>query len=491
MLKTPIAALALAGVFLTCPVRPLHADPSPRPAGAPSAETAVIQAVPVEPENEAPSPAGAVRILADWDTVRYQTTARLFSVAGFQAGNPEVVSKPAYQKGLEYMGIGSLRYHTAESLGDVAETPNGWLDVANQRWAADRIQAALRGWNPPEVQKSINIIGWPGWMDQDKNGYLDDDQKDAFANFCAEMVRLVNAEGKLGVPYFEITNERDGLYWIDPQREGKPLRIEELADIYLRAARAMKKVDPSIKTGGPAAQRPDRNEPLLAWAKAVLPELDFLSVHMYASGDPKDPDIHIWDRTEAMGRATRQLRTALDELSPDRHIELHVNEYNISWTWKTRDVRMTNEIGGVFDALAMVEMAEGGADVIQAWNECDGIYGKMDNEYRLRPGAHVLHLFNRFLVGDVIASTSASKRQVVPFAVRGESGDSLLLINRTDQTRTVALKNAIPQIPNGKIRQFRVDADGFNSDGIPLASWPSTLDLPPASVTLLNVSPGT
>ncbi|MDX2080280.1 MAG: hypothetical protein SFU53_05805 [Terrimicrobiaceae bacterium] len=490
MPKTPIAALAFAGVFLSCPVDPLHAAPSPGPAGAPSAETAVIQALPVEPENEASSPTGAIRIQVDWSTVRYQTTERLFSVAGFQAGNPEVVSRDAYRKGLEHMGIGSLRYHSAESMRDVSESPNGWLDRTNQTWAADRIRTAVAGWNPPGVQKSINIIGWPAWMDTDKNGYLDDNQTDAFAAFCAEMVRLVNTEAKLGIPYFEITNEKDGLYWIDPQRQGKPHRIDELADIYLRAARAMKKEDPGLKTGGPAAQRPDRNEPLLAWAKAVLPELDFLSVHMYASGDPADPDIHIWDRTEAMGRATRQLRKALDEMSPDRHIELHVNEYNISWTWKTREVRMTNHIGGVFDALAMVEMAEGGADVIQAWNECDGIYGKMDNEHRLRSGAHVLHLFNRFLVGDVVASTSGRKRQVVPYAVRGKNGESILLINRTDRSRTVVLTQAIPPIANGKILQFQVDANGFNPDGVPLTSWPATLDLSPASVTLLNVSPG-
>ncbi len=459
----------------------LAAPPVP---GAPSAKTAVVGA-PQAPavdgaDNKAP---GELLVSVNWDQTKFQTGPGLFSLAGFQSGNKVVAADARYQDNLAYMGIGSLRYHTAESLRDSKSNPNGWLDFERKSWDADAIVAAVSAWQPKGVRKIVNIVGWPDWMDADKNGALDPDQYDAFATFCAELVNILNVKAGLGIQAFEVTNEKDGLYWIDPAEKGLPLRIGELADIYNRAAVAMKKVDPSIKVGGPAAMRPDQSEPLLEWVRMVLPQLDFLSVHMYASGDPKDPDIQIWDRTETFGDAASKLRAALDQISPDRHIGLFVNEFNVSWTWETQDPRMKNHIGAVFDALAMVELANSGVDMINAWNECDGVYGKMDSTFQLRPAAHVFHLFNKDLVGDVVESESSHPRRVAVFAVKSQGRRNVLLINRTGKPREVSLHNVAS--PGEVVTRSCIDANGFSTQKE--SFMPENTTLPAESVTLISL----
>lgn len=470
--------------FSLAGIAPGEPAPTPGP-GAPSAETAVVGAPDDELTRSSGPDAGTVTITVDWNDSTSTTSQALFSVAGFLAGNPGVASNPQYQSNLEFMGIGSLRYHTAESFQDSTKNPNGWLDYANQTWAASHIIEAVSAWHPEGVQKIVNILGWPSWMDSNGDGFLDKDQYEAFAAFCADLVRILNVEAELGIEYFEITNEKDGLYWIDAASRNEAGREADLAEIYLLAARAMKAVDPAIKTGGPSAMRPDRSEPLLKWAQLVQEQLDFLSVHMYASGNTAEPDIHIWDRTESFGKSARGLREALDAMSPDHHIELHVNEFNISWTWETREPRMVNHIGAVFDALAMVQLANAGVDMIHAWNECDGVYGKMDNAYTLRPSANVFHLFNEYLVGDVMKSASSRARQVVPFAVAHNGTRSLLLINRTDQERVVDV-SGVPGLENGA-KWSVIDAKGFRENA-PLNGGRS-ISLSPESVSVIRCSP--
>ncbi|MEI8341447.1 MAG: alpha-L-arabinofuranosidase, partial [Verrucomicrobiota bacterium] len=353
----------------------------------------------------------------------------------------------------------------------------------------EKITAALKAWNPPGMIKIINIVGWPEWIRQDKDHRLDKSEYDAFAAFCADLVRIVNVEGGLGVQYFEVTNEKDGLYWIEPMSNKQPDQVSELAEIYNRAAIAMKKVDPKIKVGGPAAMRPDGTEPLFRWVKAVQPNLDFLSVHMYASGNSQDPDIQIFDRTESMGEASASLRKSLDAASPDRKIELHVNEFNISWTWETHDARMGNHLGAVFDALSLVQLATHGTDIMNAWNECDGTYGKMDGAMKLRPPAQTYHLFNRFLVGNRVAVSTSQPHRVVPMAVKGEQGDSLLLINRNSKDREVVLNLKGWKQPAAPVKISRIQASGFTEEQ-PFQS-PGLLDgkafmLPANSVTVLH-----
>ena len=67
----------------------------------------------------------------------------------------------------------------------------------------------------PGTTLLINVPNWPDWMDADHDGFLDADQTDAYARLCADLVRIVNGDLKKRVVYWEVTNERDELYFVN------------------------------------------------------------------------------------------------------------------------------------------------------------------------------------------------------------------------------------------------------------------------------------
>ncbi len=461
---------------------PQALKPPPRAsADAPTEETAVLQGDRVAPEDRTPV---AAKATIDWSEKLYPISRDIFSVAIFAGFDPEVAADPAYAKGLAYMQLPLVRYHNSNMIDDSTDKGVGWVDYKNKRWDAEKIVKALTAWNPPGVRKVITIPNWPSWMDADGDKFLDADQYEAFAAFCAELVRIINVENDFAIPFFEITNERDGLYWVNREKNGEPDKLDELVKIYNLCAKAMKAVDPSIKTGGPAATRPDYIDHLRRFAKATLGNLDFLSAHGYASGKTTDSDASIYSKTRNLGQHMGDLRVMLDELSPERRVPIHLNEYNISWTWETREPRMIDHKGAVFDALCFVEFARHRLEVSNAWNERDGIYGKMSKEYELRPGAHVFHYVNDWMMGDAVKVDASEPGKVVVFASRDGDGRGILVVNRTDVENTLTLD--IPE-SGAPWKMATIDATGLATSE--KANPSETLTLPPHSVTFLRGAP--
>ena len=177
------------------------------------------------------------------------------------------------------------------------------------------------------------------------------------------------------------------------------------------------------------------------FAAATAPHLDFFSYHAYASGSKYDSDTQIFDRTEFFGGATNRIVAILKGAILKRPIPVFFDEHNISWIWETRDPRMTNVKGAIFDVLTMVSAVTNGADCTLAWSEKDGIYGKMDDSYHPRPCMRTFALFNRYLVGSLASAATSAPEAVVACAVQSAapSRKSVLLINRSGHDCSVVL----------------------------------------------------
>ena len=447
--------------------------------------------------NKPPRNTAPVAVRVDWSKPLGATTARSFAINLFNGFNPEQTQGRAYKDNLAYLGVGLVRFHHAGVMGD-SRTKDGLIDEANRRWDADKVKRALGvrfGTNPARL---VNISGWPAWMDTDKDGRLDADQSDRYAALLADLVRLVNKDAKLGVRYWEVTNEKDDAYfttfhtnggWGPLKDPARPDRVEDLAAIFNKCAVAMKRVDPTIRVGGPAAARPDLIPFHTRFVKGTLPNLDFFSFHAYASGSADTSDQEVYDRAAGIGKYTGAIVEMLKRESPNRRVPVMLGEYNVSWTWETRDPRMTNHKGGVFDALTMVAAASAGADSTQAWNEKDGIYGKTDPRDGRRPGAHVFHLFNTFFVGSRVASASGDDRRVVAFAVASpaQRRRALLLINRTDDPQAVRCEHADWKPAAGATAQkHEVSENGYRTTALKAGeATGKPLIVPPHSVTTL------
>lgn len=504
-LPTRLSALLVIGLLpLLCAAQPKPTKPSQTPIEQDALHEDNTPPLASATAEESENPIHAT-IAIDWGKPGLPASRRQFSINATAGARPQLSADPRYARNMAYMNAEVLRYHKGVVPRAIAEptpkNPNagGWVDLANKSWNRELIRESFRALPiAPGTDIVINIPNWPPWMDKDKR--LDPACYDAFAEFCADLVRILNIELRLGVRYFEITNERDFVYWRAQLKNNEPPLTRELAKIFLLCAEAMKKVDPSIKTGGPAAASGEKNVQSMhrEFIQLTRPQLDFFSFHGYATGTPDQPDAFIYDKAGWLGSLIKKHRSMLDELSPDRHIELHFNEYNISWTWKIKEPRMRNHKGAVFDSLLLIAANAARADVTNAWNDQEGTYGKMDvkDGYTLRPPAHVFHYFNNWLVGRGVQATTTHPKAVVPFAVESADGTrAFVLVNRSNAANTVTFTFA-DQSPlttaTGTVTIACISEKGptgLETSDISAAALRAPIPLPPHSVTFYRIAP--
>lgn len=419
----------------------------------------------------------ATKIDIDWKQVQGSTFPEQFGLNAFKAFDEKANMNPAYRLNMDYMNPGIIRFHSA----NMAQFGHDccWMDEKKRSWDAEKIEKAMNSAEIEGKKVVITISHAPKWMKHTADGQLDVSEIDNFAKFCADLVEIVNVRLEKAIVYWEITNEWDNEYWVKVKKKN----VQGLADVYLAAAQAMKAVDPSIKTGGPAVARTDKFQEQEAFALAVLPHLDFYSYHIYASGKASDSHRKIlYERAEIFEKYNHKMVKMLDRVSPHQKIESHFNEYNISWTWEVRDERMTNHIGAIFDALVILGGLRAGVTASCAWNDVDGIYGKMDNQYKLRPGAHVYHLLNKYAVGRRVLSSSSSE-DIESLAIDSEKHRLVMLINRSPHQHTLDVDSSSTLMGKSARVSYRISKKGFVA--FPDENVLSSLRLPPESISFI------
>ena len=342
---------------------------------------------------------------------------------GFDPGQSGTPGNAAYKAAMAFMNPGIVRYHSWEMLGP-STNRNGWL-TADNRWDAAKIKNALDG-APAYPQVLMNIPGWPAaW--QDAENRLLPSRYAEYADWCADLLRIINVDQGRGIKYWEITNERDDVY-----KENS----DELGRIFTQVAAAMKAVDPTIKTGGAAFARPDLFAQVNAFFSTAAPALDFVSYHSYANGTPNAPTQQVYDRAVAGGLISADMRREFAKHS-GREVEFFHNEFNISWN--PPDPHQSTYVSMLFDAILTLTAVKSGATGTMAWNECDGWYGKMDNSYNKRPAAYLYHNFNAHLPGGTVCNATVSNgAALVVLATQQGSLRKLVVVNRSDADQRYA-----------------------------------------------------
>jgi len=463
-------------------------DPAVQPDGAealpgmPNAEDATVKGL-REPPSESTTPGNAT-VSIDWDAVEGEVAPMVYSINAFYGFMPERVGNPKWIENMRYMNPKLIRFHHAHMTKESIDGKPGWWDTAAGDWDYEKVKASVAHWNAvPDAELMLTLASWLPGMDANDDNQLDPDKIDDYARAAADLVDYINNKLKVGIEYFEITNEKDGAYWVHFDRKGEPMQPEKLIHIFNTVADAVRAVDPDIKLGGPAAMRPDYYSTLRAFVEGTKDNLDFFSVHAYASGDKSEADQSIYDKVQVMAKHLRKLHTMLEEVYAGEPLpELHLNEYNISWTWETREPRMINHKGAVFDALAFSTFATvEGLTATNAWNEQDGIYGKTDKDGNLRPGAHVFHLFNNYHQGRRVQAESSAPDQIVIYATEnGSKAHAFTLINRSNGVQTVDL-SALTSHTVQTWNSFRIQSDGAKQSA-DSAALPDTVTLQPHSV---------
>jgi hypothetical protein len=387
-----------------------------------------------------------VPMTMDWKTKVRDISADAFGLNAFMAHDPQVTNHANYLANLSYMTKGKLRLHHSDSMEDSAKSKHGWMNHRTRTWDAAKVSAALAPLRAAGHELVPCIPHWPTWMDADEDGFLDEEQVEPFASLCAELVRLVNLDQPGVAPMldWEVTNELDERYHQRFHEAKKKDRLAELVTIYQAVARRMKAVDPRIRVGGISAMNSYNFDFHERFVQACAADLDFYSVHLYVSGKASEPDSVIFKKADGPQYPIAQIRRFLDQASPQRHIPLVLNEFNIGYDWRQQDRRMTTGFGAVWDAWFVLTALEAGADATAAWNECDGVYGKTTAKHERRLGAEAYHLLTTHCIGvQHPASVVTATADIRASAISSESGKRLLLVHRGTRPRRVKLQDRV------------------------------------------------
>ena len=419
-----------------------------------------------------PPPERTAQVSVEWGVTKGYTTPLLFGSNDWAViQNPtSTLRDERFARGLAQTGISFLRLHNAGMSG-------AWTDHKAKTWDTAKIKAV---YDAPYLQgKTIlqNIPTWPPWM-KTKDGLLYPSEYDAYAAFCADLVRIVNVRHHHHVRYWEPFNEEDVNYF----NQGK---FDDLCLLYNKVAVAMKAVDPTIKVGGLAFTWADETK-MKSFLKTCGPNIDFVSWHQYA-GDGHDSSDKIMAGTAGNDGKLASIHALVAGYFPHRRVPLVWDEYSLAWTYQSPETRQWNNIGAVWMASALKHMADAGVEMANQWNLKDRFYGLMDNDDNLRPAATVYTWGNAYLVG-AVAGTASDQPLAEAFAVRQVNGKrSLLLINKADVPTRVTVRMSGPgSWHQGRMTVLRLDGSGQTQGERSVANLRSGIVLPPYSLALLR-----
>lgn len=428
----------------------------------------------------------------NWSATTGQSANLQYGLNAFHGYDPTPQMDPTYRSNVAAMKAGIVRWHYGSQMADSSTDSMAWVvspTTSSYHWDTNKINSALSNalqsggafaYGPVKV---MDIVNWPAYLD-DGSEHLLSSQYSAYANFCAQLVRIININGHYGFKYFELFNEREN-------GTGAPYdhNMAELGRIYNQAAAAMKAVDPTIKVGGPAFARPDLTYNIDDFFSTAAPNLDFVSYHSYATGNSSDTNQQVWNNAD-IGNFTTSIRAEYAKYS-SRSIDYFHDEYNISWN--PPDDKMTNEVGGVFDALAMTSLVNHGATGGMAWNEADGWYGKLDNSYARRPASYLYQYLNEDMKGNVVSSSSSDSTKIVMLAVKNGNKDAFMLINRSGASQTIQLSftgfsSAITSSTKVTTKQMSASGGNISSTTIGALTSGSGYSMPADTVTVFSLT---
>jgi hypothetical protein len=409
------------------------------------------------------------RISIDWTNQIATSTPFTFGSNDYEILSPERAADRTFQNHIQDLGIRLIRIHHAELC-------DRWTDSATKTWNIPKIQAGYDVSYPHKPTIIQNLPGWPKWMAQSKDGFLDKSEYERYAALCAQLVEILNHRLQKKVIYWEPLNEKEVPY-------DKAWKLDELWIIYNKVAQAMKAVDPQIKVGGPALTW-DNSRRLEAFLKACKPNVDFISWHRYGSNDAKQPTDGIMSYTPNYARQVKDFRAIARKYIPERPVPLLLGEYNINYLWTSGETRQHNHIGAVWFASVIKHLADAGIDMATSWHLKDGVYGMIDPKNKLRPPATVFSWANKYLVGSVMQTTS-DHPFVEALAVKQQNGKhSVLLINKLSHTINLSLQSR--QLLSSKTLQIlSLNSNGIQTYSQRRATLGQPLTLSPYSVTLV------
>lgn len=281
----------------------------------------------------------------------------------------------------------------------------------------------------------------------------------------------------------------DELHYLEPDSKYY-ISFKRSAEIYMEAAREIKKVSPDLKVGGPSGFAGWENG---HWANYVLQEpqgrehLDFITSNIFLIWSPEETDKTIVDRTIWYEEAPQKIRKMIGESCPP----IILDAYNINGLWQLdgepwTDPRNTNFLGALYHALAKLHAAKGNFDLTLHWDTLGGFgifqwfpdYTENPNYFcwkflidfgGLESGSRLVECLTSENPQDLLShhgGMNVMGYKVQPFAVKNKQDEyDIILINKYDTNEDVKILS--PERIAANYRLYRFDETN-QTDNFPL-----------------------
>jgi hypothetical protein len=275
---------------------------------------------------------------------------------------------------------------------------------------------------------------------------------------AAEWVRWANRKQSFGVNYWEIGNEPEG-DWEAGSRlpDGTRLTAEIFAKRFVEFAQAMKAVDPTIKTGGPASSNME-----LAFGEELIrdagDQLDFFSLHTYPVEKAAASAQVAMEQGARIAKAVEKIRAWTAKYQPSRRkkLEIGVTEWNYKVVENEETVSM---ICGLWSSVFIGEMFKAGVDFANQWDlfstANDGGHALFLRKHNMTPTAQywALYLWKHYMHDRLLETKAENATNLWSAAVSSSDRLSVMLVNY-DRDKDVQVQLDIPGLKANEARRI-------------------------------------
>jgi hypothetical protein len=275
-------------------------------------------------------------------------------------------------------------------------------------------------------------------------------QEDSLATFFAQLPSVIKAAGH-HIDLYEFFNEKDGKYGRFYDNSGKKEDSPNNLSVYWRLlnkiAIALKAADPSIKVGGPATAWP-WEEVYKGFIDECGNNMDFVSFHLYLTGKPGSIDnAALFEDLPAKVSAAGAV-AACAESKGKKQLEIYLDEWQVSYEWKTYEPLHDNHVGASWMACYIKGCALKGITGMNVW------------DYGFHPQAATFLLYSRFspyLRGNMAQSSGTGNRIEILPVISADGRKSILFVNKTGEKITVINGKGLLGDNSPHIKGFRLD----------------------------------
>ena len=309
-----------------------------------------------------------------------------------------------------------------------------------------------------------------------------------------EWVRYANVTKGYNVRYWEIGNES----YSDTYNGSAT--AEDYARDLIEFSQVMKAVDPSIQIGANGREA--------GWWQTVLPTasgaIDFLAVHEYPAdgwGSYSYYANNAVDLLDSVRIAEKVLQTHA-ALADRERIRIAATEINSAdWTGKWPHVNTLGHAIVLFDTIGEL-LQDPSVEFSEVWNTrwigndtatTPSLFDMLDKHNQLQATGRATAIWRQFLKDQLVATTSSQRVKAYTTYSPATGKLSVFLINKGTDVSTIRLEISrfSPTFTAAKwvLRGYSSDdtSPSWSYDGD--ETTPSSLALPPVSITVLDITP--